>query len=219
MGLTGGAGGISGGQTTMANAAPVVISSDQTSIPVASTLSAETTKVIGTVNAVPLDGTRVSYSAADSKARGTTTTDFINITGSNSKTIRITEIRFSATQTTAGVVAVCLQKRSTLNTGGTPSTLFAVPNDSASAPATAVVTYYASTPVAGVSIGLVRNSKVLVPVPAGTSAQEIVWTFGDRPSQALVLRGAAENVSISLVFAGTLTGATVAASIEWTEES
>lgn len=38
------------GQEVMAESAPVVIASDQSSIPVAATLSAETTKVIGTVN-------------------------------------------------------------------------------------------------------------------------------------------------------------------------
>lgn len=38
------------GQATMANSSPVVIASNQTSIPVAATLTAETTKVIGTVN-------------------------------------------------------------------------------------------------------------------------------------------------------------------------
>lgn len=38
------------GQQAMAASAPVVIASNQSSIPVASTLSAETTKVIGTVN-------------------------------------------------------------------------------------------------------------------------------------------------------------------------
>lgn len=38
------------GQKTMSASMPVVLASDQTSIPVAATLSAETTKVIGTVN-------------------------------------------------------------------------------------------------------------------------------------------------------------------------
>lgn len=38
------------GQATMTNSAPVVIASNQTSIPVAATLSAETSKIIGTVN-------------------------------------------------------------------------------------------------------------------------------------------------------------------------
>lgn len=38
------------GQATMANSAPVAIASNQASIPVAATLTAETTKVIGTVN-------------------------------------------------------------------------------------------------------------------------------------------------------------------------
>ncbi len=38
------------GQTTMDNSASIAIASNQTSIPVASTLTAETTKVIGTIN-------------------------------------------------------------------------------------------------------------------------------------------------------------------------
>lgn len=38
------------GQKTMANSFPVVVASDQSSFPVAATLAAETTKVIGTVN-------------------------------------------------------------------------------------------------------------------------------------------------------------------------
>lgn len=38
------------GQATMANSTPVTLASNQTSIPVAATLAAETTKVIGTVN-------------------------------------------------------------------------------------------------------------------------------------------------------------------------
>lgn len=38
------------GQKAMASSVPVVLASDQTSIPVAATLTAETTKVIGTVN-------------------------------------------------------------------------------------------------------------------------------------------------------------------------
>lgn len=41
---------ISLGQKAMTSSLPIVIASDQTSIPVAATLSAETTKVIGTVN-------------------------------------------------------------------------------------------------------------------------------------------------------------------------
>jgi hypothetical protein len=48
------------GQATMANSAPVVIASNQASIPVAATLTAETTKVIGTVNLAPDQAAGVS---------------------------------------------------------------------------------------------------------------------------------------------------------------
>jgi hypothetical protein len=42
------------GQKTMANSMAVVLASDQTSIPVAATLTAETTKIIGSVNIAPV---------------------------------------------------------------------------------------------------------------------------------------------------------------------
>ena len=55
---------ISLGQTTMAASLPVVIASNQASIPVAATLSAETTKVIGTVNVAAAQTIAVTQATA-----------------------------------------------------------------------------------------------------------------------------------------------------------
>src|ERR1051325_1086574 len=54
------------GQATMANSRPVVLASDQASIPVAATLAAETTKNIGTVRMG--DGTNTAAVKAASTA-------------------------------------------------------------------------------------------------------------------------------------------------------
>ena len=55
---------ISLGQKVMASSLPVVLSSDQASIPVAATLSAETTKVIGTVNVAAAQTIAVTQATA-----------------------------------------------------------------------------------------------------------------------------------------------------------
>lgn len=81
------------GQQTMANSSPVVIASDQASFPVAATLAAETTKVIGTVN----QGTNpwgVSLAAETTKVIGTVNQ------GTNPWTVNlIAGFALSATQT------------------------------------------------------------------------------------------------------------------------
>jgi len=65
------------GQATMANSSPVVIASNQASIPVAATLTAETTKVIGTARTA--DGSGNLY-LADPCQRAAKTTTPISIT-------------------------------------------------------------------------------------------------------------------------------------------
>lgn len=60
---------VDSGQQTMANSLPVVLASDQASIPVAATLAAETTKVIGTINIASGQGvTAAQGTAANLKA-------------------------------------------------------------------------------------------------------------------------------------------------------
>lgn len=59
----------SNGQATMANSAPVVIASNQSSIPVAATLGTETTKVIGTVNITDISNAEYETVAASQTAQ------------------------------------------------------------------------------------------------------------------------------------------------------
>ncbi len=60
------------GQNTMANSVPVVLASDQSSTPVAATLAAETTKVIGTVNQPTGQGKTLLFGTIAQGAAGTT---------------------------------------------------------------------------------------------------------------------------------------------------
>jgi hypothetical protein len=58
-------------------------------------------------------------------------TDFFSVAGSSTKTIKIINIRLSGYATGNNNVPVALVKRSTANTGGTPTSITKTPWDSA----------------------------------------------------------------------------------------
>jgi hypothetical protein len=91
------------GQQAMASSLPVVIASNQTSIPVAATLSAETTKVIGTVN----QGTSPWVTSATLAAETTKVIGTVNqgtspwvVSSSTSTTSSITSVASSGSSVT-----------------------------------------------------------------------------------------------------------------------
>lgn len=192
------------GQTTMANSMPVTIASDQSTI---------------TVSAIGAEGTKATYSAAIiSSTLPALATDFFTITGSATKTIRVltTSVAFVGGGV---VVSTQLVKRSTANTGGTSSTLAAVPHDSNNAAGTATVRSYTINPtVLGTLVGAIRADKTSSPLVSSTTTPEgIEYYFGNRPGQTIVLRGTSQVLAWN--FNGvTLSGGTFVGYIEWTEE-
>lgn len=171
------------------------------------------------VNATPVDGAKTTYSAAATGiVPAAAATDIFTITGSASKTIRVLKVSISATQTTAGENAVILLKRSTANTAGTSAAVTAVPHDSSNAAATGTVLSYTANPTAGTLVGNLRSRKIAFQGATGTTSDEAVFDFGNRPGQAIVLRGTAQVLAINLTGA-TITGGSVNMYVEWTEES
>ena len=177
----------------------------------------------------PADGFKASYLAsATSIAPAATATDVFTIYGSATygsatKTIRVTKILLSGSQTTGGTVAIQLIKRSTTNTGGTSTTSTAVPNDSNDAAATATVLSYTTNPSAlGTSIGTLKSLRTQVPNTTATSENSATFGYwelykADTPAKAIVLRGASQGLCIN--FGGvTVTGGSFSYVVEWTEE-
>lgn len=191
------------GQTTMTASMPVVFASDQTTI---------------TTTAVPTDGIKATYSAAIiSSTLGTLATDFFTITGSATKLIRVTEI--SVAFTGGGtIVSAQLLKRSTANSGGTSSLLTATPHDTNDTASTATVRVYTANPTVGTLVGVMRADKTDSPLLSSTTNPNgIVYTFGTRPSRAVVLRGINQVLAFNLNGV-TLSGGAVSCYVEWTEE-
>jgi hypothetical protein len=176
----------------------------------------------GSLAVSPIDGYKASYSAAIGGLVGVTgCTDLFTLTGSATKTIRITRCDVSgAIATTAAQIEVYALVRSTANSGGTSTTPTPVPYDSSDSGATAIVRAYTANPASlGTLVGNVRVAKMLLGVTGGTTVQDrLIWDFGDRPTKALVLRGATQVFAINLnaIAFGTATSFNIY--IEWTEE-
>lgn len=172
------------------------------------------------VASTSIESSRQSYSASVS---GYTVvgaaTDVFTISGSATKTIKITRIEITGT-TTAGSgisISATLVKRTTLDTGGTSTTEANVPLDSNNAAGTAVVKAFTANPTGlGTSPGAIRAARMTV-VNASAAQNYLIWDFGIRPAQAPVLRGVNDNYAIN--FGGaSITGNIMSISIEWTEE-
>lgn len=170
-------------------------------------------------SASPVDGDKETFSAsAIGIAPATTPLDVFTLTGSSTRTVRITKITLSGTQTTTGTIDVLLIKRSTANTGGTSTTPAIVPHDSTNAAATAVFRAYTVDPTLGTAVGNVLARKINIP----SAVDDVLHSDGVlfeavRPGQAIVLRGVGEMLAVSLNSV-TLTGGNLDCTFEFTEE-
>jgi len=197
------------GQAAMAASVPVVLASNQSNVPVAVQDTWKSTYTAGATNYVPY----------------TNATDILTISGSATKTIRIYKIHISAIATSNINIHydLFLIKRSTANTGGTPTLVTPVAHDSLNPAPTATVTSYASLPTLGTTVGTINQNDLFAStnVKGGDTPVQpnnvLQINFGTHPNlQPLTLRGANEVLAINL------NGITVAANleidIEWTEE-
>lgn len=169
------------------------------------------------VNAVPVDGTKTSCSAATiGITPAALSTDIFTITGSATKTIRVTRIGISGTQTTAGSINLQLVKRSTANSGGTSTNVVEVSHDSNDTP-TATVLAYTVNPTLGNLLGPIRATKFFVPTAIVSGQGQLEYNFATTPTKAIVLRGTGEVLAFNLN-AETVTGGSFNCYVEWSEE-
>lgn len=168
-----------------------------------------------------------TYSAAFSpSASGTavaaSTTDFWCIAG-GSKGVFITKITLTGAAAAANLVGrINLVLRSSLDTGGTPTTITAVPHDSTNAAATATVTSFAANPGAlGTAVATLKGyidviqSTASGMPPGPFIALQESWG-AIRGVQPLVLRGATQAACLNSNGATSLTNAMV--NVEWYEQ-
>jgi len=169
--------------------------------------------------AVTTEGRRTTYSAGiNNHPPPAAATDTFTLTGVAGKIVRLMRVELSGFQTTGGVVSTLGVVRSTADTGGTSGAPTAVPHDSGNAAAGGVMRAYTAVPTAlGTVVGVIRAQWLLVSAINAVPGL-LVWEFGTRNSQGVVLRGAGETFAIN--FGGvTITGGQLNCSFEWTEST
>lgn len=171
----------------------------------------------GAVSVYTTPGT--TYSAAvDAYPGYALATDIVSITGSATKTIKIINIRISGFATGNNVVQVDLIKRSTADTGGTPTTLTAVPWDSSGPAATATIVSYASAPSLGALVGPLCACQVEIPAKAGVGGYITAWDFNKDGMSPVILHGPNEIVALNFVGVTPPAGGAFNITFEWIEQ-
>ena len=146
--------------------------------------------------------------------------DAFTITGNATTNVYILKMGFSTAQTTAGINYWALLKRSAANTAGTPASVVAVPVQSGSAAAGAVVRQYTANPTAGTSLGPLWVGWVNSPAPAtagigGLEGVEI--DFETMLGQPIALLSASEVLALNFGGNSVPSGMSVLAWVLWME--
>lgn len=168
---------------------------------------------------MPIDGPKATYSSGSSNvAFAASPTDIVQICGSSTKTIRVTAAWLSGFATAVTTTPAALNFYTTAAAGGTTTAESIVPYDSTQAAATAVVNAFTTGPSPGTLTGVVWGGFVtLGNKTTGLGTGSLNLNFGQRPAHAIVLRGASQCLSWTML-ATSLSGNAISAGFEWTEE-
>jgi len=158
---------------------------------------------------------KATYRTAFVVTPAATASDVFQLIGSASKTVEITQIIISGTQTTGGLVDIYIKKRSTANSGGSSTASTAVPMISTDAAATAVGAIYTANPTTGTTTGDVAIITAAFGPATSTDDNIAYINFGER-GKGLTLVGVAQAMAINLNGV-TITGGSLKITIEFTE--
>lgn len=155
--------------------------------------------------------------------------DMLSIFGSATKTVAVTRFLLFANATAGALTNFQFIRRSAANSGGTPTALTIIKNDSGNAAATAAPVVYGAAPTPGASAGVFSYVSVTIaattaaPTPIGPmSASALNGPLGFSTAlldlrQPIILRGVAEGITLNFVGAALPTGFTANAFVEWVE--
>lgn len=174
---------------------------------------------------VSQDGQKAAYFVAlGANTPAATPTDIAIITGSATKTIRVTRALLTVQATAAGVIQYDLVKR-IAGTQSAVNTAFAVNThagqfDSTDAASTMITAglagVYTANPASLGTLSGILDSRTVTVLANGTVQLE--WRFCDRPSRCPVLRGTTQILAINGAGHTLLAGEKFGVAFEYTEE-
>lgn len=150
-----------------------------------------------------------------------TATDVVVLTGSASKTIRVSRVCVDGVATTAAVYDVYLYKHTVADTGGTATNPTPVKHDSNDGTAGATVGLYSANATVDATKVLLRGGHIVLPdadTPSTGVSVPLCFDFGTNSTEKLTLRGIAQELAISHGGGTVPTGASMYYAITWTEE-
>lgn len=156
------------------------------------------------------------YSAVTVLTAAASATDVFTIAGAAGKTITIIHASITGIQTTSGSVISNLIKRSTVDTGGTSSTITGVPLLSTWPAASAVVKAYTANPTLGTTVGTLQSDYLFLPDITGNRASGSVGFVNIDSVPIAILTAATEQVAINMNGA-TISGNSLACHFIWME--
>ncbi len=177
----------------------------------------------------PQDGNRFYHTSPNTYAAATaiftpasSCTDAFIIGGSATKVIRILRLLFSGVCTTAqNISTVSVLMRSTANSGGTPVVATAVPLDSQSPAATALVQSYTANPTVGTVLADIWRPRIFIPAAATATYSTPLFDLDFTAmcnGQGPILRGLDQQLAINLNATVPSGFAELSASVIWTED-
>jgi hypothetical protein len=147
------------------------------------------------------------------------TTDFLQIQGSATKTIKIRQISFTGTATAASNILPTLVRRSTAATGSTPTVQTLLPRDTRNTAATAVVTtFQGANPTTGTLVGILDGARLNIAPAANGGIDRLLFQFSWLNEQALTLSGTGDFICFNLAGAAWPAGGQLDISLALTEE-
>jgi hypothetical protein len=170
------------------------------------------------VQAVSSEGTKNTYSSASfGVTLAATATDFWELIGSATKTVRVLRLTITGIATAGASPDILLIFRSSADAGGTATQPTIIPNDSNNAAATAVINLYSANPTLGTAVGTIRARKLNL--GAAGSAGMIDWRFSNTNDQAIVLRGVAQCLCLNFNGAAVPAGTSIDIEVEFVEDA
>ena len=174
------------------------------------------------VLSVSSDGAKGTYATgASAYTLPATPGDCIQITGSATKTVRIKKIIVLGRATTAKQWPLQIIRRATFITDGTPVAPAITKFDTNDAVPTAVVTHYTANPTAKAAnpaSSVMYAQDITLTAPA-TATAPVIFDFCTRQDKAVILRGAADCLVVSLGGGALTAGEVLSYTVEWEEDA
>ncbi len=145
-------------------------------------------------------------------------TDWLVISGSNTKLTKVTRLSICGTATSASTIDVLLIKRSAADTAGTQSSITGVPMDVSRGASAGTVLAYTANPTLGATVlgGSLDGKKLNLSTVGAAGC--LFWDFGTAYAEPVVLRGAIQQLAVNLNGVTVPAGTSLSYTVETTEE-